>query len=125
MRPITEEEMRGYIEGFKARAALKEVRRKELEARARESVAGWVEQLRAIPQVRRIILYGSLAKGSFQPGSDVDIAVEGLPPEAHFRIWAELERDSEFNVDLERWEELGDGLRRVIQSYGQVLHEGP
>jgi predicted nucleotidyltransferase len=125
MKPITEEEMRTYIEGFKARAALKEARRKEIEERARRALTRCVEKLRAIPEVRRVILYGSLAKGTFQPGSDVDLAVEGLPPEAHFRVWAELEREADLNIDLERWEELGEGLRKVIQGYGQVLHEGP
>ncbi|MBI4605563.1 MAG: nucleotidyltransferase domain-containing protein [Planctomycetes bacterium] len=84
--------MRGYVEGFKARAALREEQR-SLEARAGEIAVRCAERLRAIPEVRRVVLYGSLAKGTFHQRSDIDIAVEGLPMEAHFRVWAELERD--------------------------------
>ncbi|MCF8176874.1 MAG: nucleotidyltransferase domain-containing protein [Sulfuritalea sp.] len=40
-----------------------------------------VEKLRGVfkqyPQVSRVSLYGSRAKGNFQPGSDIDLCVEG------------------------------------------------
>jgi predicted nucleotidyltransferase len=32
---------------------------------------------RAWPQVERVTLYGSRAKGSYRPGSDIDLTVEG------------------------------------------------
>lgn len=32
--------------------------------------AGW-------PQVERVVLYGSRAKGSYRPGSDIDLTIEG------------------------------------------------
>ena len=62
-------------------------------------------------------------KETFREDSDIDLAVVGLPIEAHFRVWAEVERDSEFKVDLQRMEELSDDFRRVVESYGKVLHE--
>jgi predicted nucleotidyltransferase len=125
MRPISEEEMRGYVEGFRARSALLEARRQGIEARAKETLARCVEQLRAIPEVRRIILYGSLAKGTFDMGSDIDLVIEGLPMEAHLRLASALDRDAPFDVDLQRWEELRDDFRRVVQSHGRVLYERP
>jgi predicted nucleotidyltransferase len=29
------------------------------------------------PQIQRVVLYGSRAKGSFRPGSDIDLTIEG------------------------------------------------
>jgi predicted nucleotidyltransferase len=43
--------------------------------------ASAVEQLcgifRACPGIRRVILYGSRAMGTFRPGSDIDLCLEG------------------------------------------------
>jgi predicted nucleotidyltransferase len=42
-----------------------------------------------------------LARGEFGQGSDIDLAVAGVPPEAFFRAGAEIERAaSGFKVDL-------------------------
>jgi len=32
---------------------------------------------RACPQVERVVLYGSRAKGTYRPGSDIDLTMEG------------------------------------------------
>jgi predicted nucleotidyltransferase len=125
MREITAEELNGYVEGFKARAASEAARRRELQARAGGVVSRWVERLRVIPEVRRVVLYGSLAKGTFDKGSDIDLVVEGLPRELHFRIWSELEDGESFRLDLHRWEELAEGFRQLVQSYGKLLYAQP
>ena len=125
MREISPEEMKGYVEGFRTRLALDSARRRELAARARKAADRCAVRLRAIPDVRRVFLYGSLAKGTFREGSDIDLAVEGLPTELHFRIWAELEEGEAFRIDLERWEELSEGFRELVESYGQLLHARP
>jgi len=78
-----------------------------------------------MPEIRRIILCGSLAKGTFHRGSDIDLVVEGLPAQAHFRLWSELERDEDFNLDLHRWEDLSEGFRQVIEGYKRVLYARP
>ena len=117
MHPFTEEQMRGYVEGFKARAAAKEARRRELEARAKEVAGRCAARLGTIPEVTRVLLYGSLAKGS-----DIDLAVEGLPAESYFRTWGELDSDAKLKVDLRRVEELSEDFRRLITSYAQVLY---
>ncbi len=40
-----------------------------------------VEKLRGVfqgwPQIQRVLLYGSRAKGSYRPGSDIDLTIEG------------------------------------------------
>lgn len=39
-----------------------------------------VERLRGVfkgwPQIQRVLLYGSRAKGNYRPGSDIDLAIE-------------------------------------------------
>jgi len=36
-----------------------------------------VDAAKAFPEISRLILFGSRAKGSYKPGSDVDLAVKG------------------------------------------------
>jgi uncharacterized protein len=49
----------------------------------------------------RVVLVGSLARGEFAQGSDIDLAVAGVPSEAFFQAGAELERLADgFEVDL-------------------------
>ena len=45
------------------------------------------------PEVERAILYGSRAKGTFKPGSDIDLALEGdlLTHDLLLRIMTELD----------------------------------
>jgi predicted nucleotidyltransferase len=51
--------------------------------------------------IRRVVLAGSLARGEFRRGSDIDLAVEGLPPGELFRAGAALEeRAGDVAVDL-------------------------
>jgi predicted nucleotidyltransferase len=43
------------------------------------------------PEARRVYLFGSVTRqGYFHPGSDVDLAIEGLNPEQYFELWHEL-----------------------------------
>jgi predicted nucleotidyltransferase len=51
-----------------------------------------VEYLKTRYNPRRVLVFGSaLRPGQWHQGSDLDIAVEGLPPEHFFRIWSELD----------------------------------
>ena len=36
-----------------------------------------VQAVQSVPQVRQLLLFGSRAKGSYKPGSDVDLAIKG------------------------------------------------
>jgi predicted nucleotidyltransferase len=42
-----------------------------------EEIAEIVDCLKQYPAIKQAILFGSRAKGNFQPGSDVDIAIVG------------------------------------------------
>lgn len=43
------------------------------------------------PQIKKIIVYGSRAKGNFQPGSDIDIAITGSAIDS--RLLAQIDAD--------------------------------
>jgi predicted nucleotidyltransferase len=49
---------------------------------------------------REVYVFGSVAAGRIQEGSDVDLAVAGLPPERFFATMARLENLFDRSVDL-------------------------
>jgi predicted nucleotidyltransferase len=76
------------------------------------------------PEVRRIRLFGSLAKGR-EPDfrSDLDLAVEGLSSARYLSVWAALDQALRLSPDLVRWEEANDTLRAEIERWGIILYE--
>src|SRR5512136_167879 len=55
----------------------------------------------------RVVLFGSLALGSYSEKSDVDLAVEGMPSPLYFSALADLMGIFGGPVDLVRLEEAG------------------
>ncbi|HEX9944876.1 MAG TPA: nucleotidyltransferase domain-containing protein [Thermoanaerobaculia bacterium] len=49
---------------------------------------------------REVYVFGSMASGRTHEGSDVDLAVVGLPPESFFATMARLEDLFERSIDL-------------------------
>lgn len=91
-----------------------------------EPIRALVARLGTEPSVRRVILFGSRARGDAGPRSDVDLAVEG--PDLTARDWFRLadlteEVDTLLKVDLVRLEEAPPELRARIESEGRTLHE--
>jgi predicted nucleotidyltransferase len=71
-------------------------------------------------------LFGSLAQRRFvHAGSDIDLAVEGLPPEDYFRalvaIWRQLPPG--FRLDLAPLEDAKPSLLDVVREEGELLYE--
>ena len=75
--------------------------------------------------VRRIWLFGSLEEGGFHERSDIDIAVEGLPPGAAlFRAAAELDDlPTPFAVDLVPIEDARPAVRQHILTRARLLYD--
>ena len=73
---------------------------------------------------RRVVLFGSRARGTGQPRSDIDLAVEGCPDfdrlsdRLQDELWSLLRVDV-VNLDADVSEEL----RREIALDGRVLYE--
>lgn len=79
----------------------------------------------AHPGVRRVLIYGSRAKGCARAGSDIDLALEapGLPFAEFLRIEQELDDlNLPYELDLALLEQIESaGLRDDIDRVGQLL----
>ena len=82
------------------------------------------------PMVRKAVIYGSRAKGNYQPGSDIDLslfAVEGQEI-SHRELASILDEVDDlllpYTMDLSAFEQLKhDSLREHIERVGQVFYE--
>jgi predicted nucleotidyltransferase len=71
--------------------------------------------------IKRVILFGSLSKGKFAEGSDVDIAVEGLPRADFYEALSAVNRVTSLWIDLKPLEDLDPFFRERVLEKGQVL----
>lgn len=91
-------------------------------ARARAVSSDLAQLLRRDYRVRRVVLFGSLARGEFRRDSDIDLAVEGLSDGDFFAAGAALERIArDIDVDLVQLERAPPALAREIERDGIVL----
>ena len=94
------------------------------ERRERERVLALVrraaEALKARFNVRRVLLFGSLAHEAwYASDSDVDLAVQGLSADDYWRAWGVIEDIiTERPVDLVDLDAAPDSLRRSIERDG-------
>lgn len=90
--------------------------------RARELATELARILVTRYRASRVILTGSLARGDFRQGSDIDLAAEGIPPELFFQAGAELERHAAgVFVDLVPLETATAAFRERLAEEGVVL----
>ena len=80
----------------------------------------------AFPEVRKLILFGSRARGDADQRSDMDIAIEtdGMGTRQWLELADRLENmDTLLRIDIVRLEEASEPLRENIFREGQVLYE--
>lgn len=79
------------------------------------------------PAVKKAVIYGSRAKGTYRPGSDIDLTLygDGLDLDILGRIATRLhESPIPYQVDLSIFELIDHaGLREHIQRVGQPFYE--
>ncbi len=111
-----------YLDGWRARrlreqavdAAWRHDRRAEAERAA--------EALALLPGVRRVVLFGSLARDEATRASDVDLCVEGLGEEQWLDAIAAARRCiAHAEVDLVRAEAASPSLLARVAAEGLVL----
>src|SRR5437764_978039 len=89
----------------------------------------FVTHLRVFPSVQKIILFGSRAKGTATPYSDIDLAVIGVEDErawTHILQLADVDDDqivTLLKVDLIQFERVNASMQQTILAEGQVLYE--
>lgn len=100
------------------RQRTKELERQQVLAQLKEAL----EAVAPLFPVERVYLYGSTLTGRWHPDSDLDLAVEGdLPPGDFFRLWVELDKRLEQEIDLREIAKLP--FREKVQRTGVVLYE--
>lgn len=92
-----------------------------------EAIRRLVDSVSALPEVRRIFLFGSRARGDAGERSDVDLAVDA--PAASRRDWLRIVESVEsaetlLRIDVVRLDEAPAGLRGRILSEGKLLYGG-
>ncbi len=84
-----------------------------------------IRQLRGFPQIDRIYLFGSRARGDAQPRSDIDIAI--ACPKADALVWADIceaveEADTLLKIDVIRLEQAAPDFLHRILAEGKLLY---
>jgi len=72
---------------------------------------------------KRILLFGSTARGTYGKYSDIDLACEGIPPGQFFKVLGELLLATGESVDLVDMREVKGTLRSRIEREGELLYE--
>ena len=83
-------------------------------------------RLGLFPEVERVILFGSRARGDAAARADIDLAVEC--PTADARRWSDIQESVEqaptlLQIDLVRLDTAPDELASVIRSEGRILYD--
>jgi predicted nucleotidyltransferase len=113
-----------YIRGWRER--WEEQKRADAAAalRAREIAERLARHLHDEYGVRRVVLVGSLARGEFRVGSDIDLAALGIPDKAFFRAGADLEAAAGgLHVDLVPIESANAAFLADLARDGVVLYD--
>ena len=93
-----------------------------------DSAGTALDLIKAVPTVRRIILFGSRAVGDEQERSDIDLAISapGLdaPGVARLRDAISTTRTL-FKISVTRIEDMPAALRSRVLALGRTLYERP
>ncbi|MBI3242228.1 MAG: nucleotidyltransferase domain-containing protein [Chloroflexi bacterium] len=74
--------------------------------------------------VERVYLFGSFAWGKvIRPDSDIDLAVEGLPPRQFLKAYGRLEIATQYAFDLVPLENASPRLREQILKLGMLVYD--
>lgn len=112
-----------YTAGARARDAERQAALERHRARALAVAHEEAEVLRASFGARRVVLFGSLARGgAVSWRSDVDLAVWGLPAAVYYAAVGRLQAlDPAVAVDVVRCEDAPPSLRAVFDADGVEL----
>ena len=85
-----------------------------------------VRVFRRYPNIEKVLIFGSRAKGTDKPYSDIDLAVvaPNMDDQEFSRLWNELDAlELVFKLDVLHWDKLGQQkLKDSIMTYGQYFY---
>lgn len=111
-----------YVDYWRRRRDAQQAKNQRLVQSARADLKEIVDVLVREFGATHIILFGSLAQGRFAEGSDIDLAVEGIPPSEYFAALAAVNDLTALWVDLKPLEVLTPHFRRRVLETGEVLY---
>jgi len=76
-------------------------------------------------KVKRIFLIGSLVKGYIHEKSDIDLVVEGLPPNAYIKALVDASDIVKWNVEVNLipFEDAFEALKEKTLTEGELIYE--
>jgi len=118
-------EFEPYIRAWRERWRRQREADAEAACEARKTAERLARHLREVYGARRVVLAGSLARGEFRVGSDIDLAAEGIPDDRFFRAGADLEAAAGgLHVELVPLESANPDYLADLARDGIVLHDG-
>jgi len=111
-----------HLRFWRRRGANRRERADQAAAEARADLGRITDLLVRKFGAKRIILYGSLARGHFAPGSDIDLAVEGVSKRDYFAALGAVNGITERWVDLKPIEQLGPRFRHRVLMEGMEIY---
>ena len=118
-RITPEDTARALVERYSRREQEHESRKKGL----REQVMRVVPAIAAGTGARRVYLFGSLVWGRPHARTDIDLAVEGIPPAHMADFAAEALMQLDADVDVVPLERASENLRSRILEEGELIWE--
>lgn len=117
-------DLQPYVDNIRRCTAELIRRNAEAQEQALSDLPAMIEVIRSTPGVRRAYLFGSLAKQSFHPRSDIDIAIEGLDFLEQAKLQEKLQELTEFPVDVRDLDGTPE-FRELVEFYGELVHAQP
>lgn len=111
-----------HVDHWRRRRAEQQAQNQRLAQKARADLERIVDVLVRQFGAKRIILFGSLARGRFAPDSDIDLAVEGIAREDYFDALAAVNRLTRRWVDLKPLEDLDPHFRQRVLATGDCVY---
>lgn len=115
------EQMKQYVAIWRHRIAVQQAEAERLAAQARLDAQQIAIMLRNQFNATRVILFGSLVRGGFAAGSDIDLAVADLPKAEFFAAMAAANALAHTWVDLKPLEALQPHFRSRVLETGEEL----
>lgn len=84
-----------------------------------------IEYFKSKPEIDKVIIYGSRAKGNYRNGSDIDFAICSDDEKYFFRIAGELdELPTPYKFDVINYKNLSDAdnIKKSIDEYGKIFY---
>jgi uncharacterized protein len=114
-------EFAGYVAEHRARLERERLALPALLEQARRAARDAAVRIAGRTHATRILLFGSLARGTFGPRSDIDLAVEGLVPGQLVEALAAAETGCPFPVDVLPLDAARPDVADTIRAEAEVL----